>query len=111
RSSPYRSRSRHATPPAPLSCPTRRSSDLLTCTSAPRRSTLRRSWLRSPRTEEDNEQPTGPVGVHGEAVYAEQARTDRAVRTRRRSEEHTSELQSRENLVCRLLLEKKTRQN
>src|SRR5690606_39766867 len=28
----------------------------------------------------------------------------------RRSEEHTSELQSRENLVCRLLLEKKTDQ-
>src|SRR5436309_8207708 len=28
-------------------------------------------------------------------------------RTVRRSEEHTSELQSRENLVCRLLLEKK----
>src|SRR5690606_41743119 len=28
-------------------------------------------------------------------------------RWRRRSEEHTSELQSRENLVCRLLLEKK----
>src|SRR5690606_39949025 len=28
-------------------------------------------------------------------------------RLTRRSEEHTSELQSRENLVCRLLLEKK----
>src|SRR5690606_41856914 len=28
-----------------------------------------------------------------------------------RSEEHTSELQSRENLVCRLLLEKKTAGN
>src|SRR5690606_41222162 len=28
-----------------------------------------------------------------------------------RSEEHTSELQSRENLVCRLLLEKKNRTN
>src|SRR5690606_37323945 len=28
-------------------------------------------------------------------------------KTRQRSEEHTSELQSRENLVCRLLLEKK----
>src|SRR5690606_41464329 len=28
-------------------------------------------------------------------------------RDRARSEEHTSELQSRENLVCRLLLEKK----
>src|SRR5690606_41890469 len=30
---------------------------------------------------------------------------------RRRSEEHTSELQSRENLVCRLLLEKKKKIN
>src|SRR5690606_41878252 len=30
-----------------------------------------------------------------------------ASRGRARSEEHTSELQSRENLVCRLLLEKK----
>src|SRR5690606_42084660 len=30
-----------------------------------------------------------------------------ATAERRRSEEHTSELQSRENLVCRLLLEKK----
>src|SRR5690606_40225630 len=29
----------------------------------------------------------------------------------RRSEEHTSELQSRENLVCRLLLEKKNKEN
>src|SRR5690606_40664824 len=29
------------------------------------------------------------------------------VTTNNRSEEHTSELQSRENLVCRLLLEKK----
>src|SRR5579883_3581382 len=29
----------------------------------------------------------------------------------RRSEEHTSELQSRENLVCRLLLEKKKQTN
>src|SRR5690606_42085495 len=30
-----------------------------------------------------------------------------AARPKSRSEEHTSELQSRENLVCRLLLEKK----
>src|SRR5690606_42148700 len=45
-----------------------------------------------------------------------QPRADRALRLRApgrqereglRSEEHTSELQSRENLVCRLLLEKK----
>src|SRR2546430_10591521 len=31
-----------------------------------------------------------------------------AVAPRKRSEEHTSELQSQSNLVCRLLLEKKT---
>src|SRR6266511_4834495 len=31
-------------------------------------------------------------------------------RVDKRSEEHTSELQSRENLVCRLLLEKKKKQ-
>src|SRR3712207_8511863 len=36
-------------------------------------------------------------------------RGGRAVR-RRRSEEHTSELQSRQYLVCRLLLEKKNKQ-
>src|SRR3712207_8684588 len=34
--------------------------------------------------------------------------TQRALPTGRRSEEHTSELQSRQYLVCRLLLEKKT---
>src|SRR5436309_9706508 len=39
------------------------------------------------------------------------ARSDRAMGTPPlRSEEHTSELQSRENLVCRLLLEKKKKQ-
>src|SRR2546430_9163284 len=31
--------------------------------------------------------------------------------TRRRSEEHTSELQSQSNLVCRLLLEKKKKED
>src|SRR3989442_8370759 len=34
-------------------------------------------------------------------------RTDRQLGDRSRSEEHTSELQSRPHLVCRLLLEKK----
>src|SRR3712207_6921225 len=34
-----------------------------------------------------------------------------AHRRRRRSEEHTSELQSRQYLVCRLLLEKKKKHN
>src|SRR3712207_7961646 len=42
----------------------------------------------------------GPVAAGG-------ARADRGLRRGRRSEEHTSELQSRQYLVCRLLLEKK----
>src|SRR5690606_40590454 len=41
-----------------------------------------------------------PIGIHsGDRVRLSTAKD--------RSEEHTSELQSRENLVCRLLLEKK----
>src|SRR5690625_7514358 len=40
------------------------------------------------------------------SVMAHRARRGRN-RARRRSEEHTSELQSRGHLVCRLLLEKK----
>src|SRR5690606_24590328 len=39
--------------------------------------------------------------------FYEQFGTGLVLRTYERSEEHTSELQSRENLVCRLLLEKK----
>src|SRR3712207_6887669 len=42
----------------------------------------------------------------GEAARARVARTTRRARAGR-SEEHTSELQSRQYLVCRLLLEKK----
>src|SRR5690554_7484230 len=41
----------------------------------------------------------------GPAVRATRAQADR-VRYKARSEEHTSELQSRPHLVCRLLLEK-----
>src|SRR5690606_40580729 len=36
---------------------------------------------------------------------------ERVASEEERSEEHTSELQSRENLVCRLLLEKKKKKN
>src|SRR5690606_40748592 len=42
----------------------------------------------------------------GRVDQADDAAGDRGL-ARSRSEEHTSELQSRENLVCRLLLEKK----
>src|SRR6266498_1064905 len=43
----------------------------------------------------------------GHSTGRPQVRHRHARRARRRSEEHTSELQSRPHLVCRLLLEKK----
>src|SRR5436309_11375886 len=43
----------------------------------------------------------------GVRIDAAEIAVARACRLVQRSEEHTSELQSRENLVCRLLLEKK----
>src|SRR3712207_7143871 len=48
-------------------------------------------------------------GTRLSAGYAggQRGRTRFAPRSRKRSEEHTSELQSRQYLVCRLLLEKK----
>src|SRR2546430_11338228 len=52
--------------------------------------------LRAPR-------PRLPLSATGRAHHGE-----RGSRGRGRSEEHTSELQSQSNLVCRLLLEKKT---
>src|SRR2546430_6618885 len=47
----------------------------------------------------------GEVGGIGEQVITRRDRRARIVEAR--SEEHTSELQSQSNLVCRLLLEKK----
>src|SRR2546430_13359011 len=45
--------------------------------------------------------------IVGRCIEAQEFFTPIAVQTKRRSEEHTSELQSQSNLVCRLLLEKK----
>src|SRR3712207_8913478 len=50
----------------------------------------------------------GTIGALGEVVAGEGA--GRAFLVMDRSEEHTSELQSRQYIVCRLLLEKKTNQ-
>src|SRR2546430_16950921 len=52
---------------------------------------------------------SGPLPrVPGQPGHASGARLlDRVPSARLRSEEHTSELQSQSNLVCRLLLEKK----
>src|SRR2546426_6520440 len=46
-------------------------------------------------------------GIRGHSSLHCRRRLMRVSRSRRRSEEHTSELQSPCNLVCRLLLEKK----
>src|SRR5690606_39530116 len=80
------------------SFPTRRSSDLKKAAKAKRRSAAparakskRVSGKRAARTARR------PAKVKPSVKRA----------ARKRSEEHTSELQSRENLVCRLLLEKK----
>src|SRR5688572_32578140 len=48
-----------------------------------------------------------PRGDHGLQLLGGAAEREQARRTAVRSEEHTSELQSQSNLVCRLLLEKK----
>src|SRR3712207_8238054 len=45
--------------------------------------------------------------VQRSLVAAKQAEEQHGIKTEVRSEEHTSELQSRQYLVCRLLLEKK----
>src|SRR5690554_7993089 len=69
------------------SFPTRRSSDL--------------AFVPSPR-----ESPSNGGSVQS-FVCPQTARPTIAANTAIRSEEHTSELQSRPHLVCRLLLEKK----
>src|SRR5256886_10505982 len=54
--------------------------------------------------------PSTPSSTRrGRASSASTSRSGR--RSRPRSEEHTSELQSQSNLVCRLLLEKKKHNN
>src|SRR2546430_8816991 len=52
-----------------------------------------------------------PISARPRSQLPQPARSEHGERqaNRRRSEEHTSELQSQSNLVCRLLLEKKNR--
>src|SRR5690606_41847327 len=51
--------------------------------------------------------PNGTGKTQSVLVFAKGDKLKEAEAAGARSEEHTSELQSRENLVCRLLLEKK----
>src|SRR5690606_41953752 len=103
---PYLCRGRH---PALPSFPTRRSSDLPRQLlvgqrrSDPRRHPVRRRLelsLQGRRCE-----PAIELGAGAAKPLVDQRRLPSPFAAR--SEEHTSELQSRENLVCRLLLEKK----
>src|SRR3712207_7417200 len=72
--------------------------------------TLFRSGYREDRGREDEVSPrAGRTGAAGRASHHGEPRLRGAVRRDPRSEEHTSELQSRQYIVCRLLLEKKKR--
>src|SRR5688572_32001294 len=55
----------------------------------------------------DREDPRVVVRDEHQPPVGEEVEPDRVRLPPRRSEEHTSELQSQSNLVCRLLLEKK----
>src|SRR5690606_40033645 len=86
--------------------PTRRSSDLR----------LRSAGFRAEVTVPTSSPGDPATTRNPQSVCPRQSRTNRVHivnqlptcnSCHRRSEEHTSELQSRENLVCRLLLEKK----
>src|SRR3712207_7866003 len=56
---------------------------------------------------EEDERAVACYGVQGVRALARSLGARRAAAHALRSEEHTSELQSRQYLVCRLLLEKK----
>src|SRR5690606_40618403 len=107
RLSPHASGARRALPPFP----TRRSSDLHsrgTCTW--RRSSMKTGKPTPPRmTATARGRHTQGSATKPMALSEYSAKP--ALLKAERSEEHTSELQSRENLVCRLLLEKKNRRH
>src|SRR5205085_3927944 len=70
--------------------------------------TLFRSELRAAERAGKTEQQRGTIAETLQSVAGSERHGDHPLRTGDgRSEEHTSELQSQSNLVCRLLLEKK----
>src|SRR5207244_12603548 len=91
------------------SFPTRRSSDLAPSAAGARR-------VVPDRVDAPARRPAGPrparrqrVRPGGEGIRAGASQTAEAGCVPPRSEEHTSELQSPDHLVCRLLLEKKNK--
>src|SRR5690606_42039930 len=103
---PYTHLPRH-----PPSFPTRRSSDLSrsrTSSTAAATRSASRSISEDAHDDQPNPDPRLPAWLRhrraGPGTRGLRGRPGTAIG--RRSEEHTSELQSREKLVCRLLLEK-----
>src|SRR3712207_8320698 len=73
--------------------------------------TLFRSSLSGSEEDEFQKDPRLPVYYQWEFSTSKEGDFEELVRRLKpRSEEHTSELQSRQYLVCRLLLEKKKKQ-
>src|SRR5207237_10185142 len=97
--------------PRPLTpCPTRRSSDLTRLRA--RRDAATNTHGEDLRRAERRRRPqrgTAPprILIPNPFLFGTLHSGEFMISTRRRSEEHTSELQSHLNLVCRLLLEKK----
>src|SRR2546428_6404264 len=73
--------------------------------------TLFRSLRLGADDRGDRPRPAARPGVLAQPPLAHDVQPARPLRRRDRSEEHTSELQSRSDLVCRLLLEKKKKEN
>src|SRR5690606_42131418 len=101
----------HAAPADAHSFPTRRSSDLVAFVSALPRLTQQYLHLDTKQLDCALVDPFLAETGHDENVWAlgdldaltgKVGVADGILRMRARSEEHTSELQSRENLVCRL---------
>src|SRR5207253_6033170 len=96
----------HLPPPDLHFFPTRRSSDLASASSAS-------SLARSRTTRPSSTRGRTPRSASARSSCCREKSTSRSIScasaTSARSEEHTSELQSRGHLVCRLLLEKKKR--
>src|SRR5690606_41311895 len=98
---------RHCDPRALHSLPTRRSSDLSQVLVA-KGDEVRRRLLPADQLAQDAQAGRQVAQRVGEEVDEHDRDAGGLDLRHLRSEEHTSELQSRENLVCRLLLEKKT---
>src|SRR5690606_41900632 len=98
-------------PRCPHSFPTRRSSDLgcmIAPSAAPMADHIGKALIAiGEMNVAAATQPSAPAAAPAASHFGLRRRRSGKSDTMRRSEEHTSELQSRENLVCRLLLEKK----